>query len=218
MFDLVQLEVIEKRPWNVKLFHNKSVSQKSPSLTEMATKHDRAVLNSLFNPLLPLGEFVYDEAINSELKDEEIITPEIEEAKELELEGVKTAEAGQIKKAIHIFTKAINIAPNRASSFNNRAQAYRLDGNIQSALEDLNNAINLSQGKGKAGCQAYCQRALIHRLQGNDESARKDFEISAKLGSEFAKSQLVQMNPYAALCNQMLNKMISQLQKGDTLE
>ncbi|XP_023235830.1 tetratricopeptide repeat protein 36 homolog [Centruroides sculpturatus] len=184
----------------------------------MATKHDRAVLNSLFNPLLPIGECVYDEDIPPELKDEEISTPESEEAKKLELEGVKAAETGQIDRAIEVFTKAIDLAPNRASSYNNRAQAYRLNGNTRGALEDLNNAINVSQDKGKACCQAYCQRALIHRLQGNNDAARKDFESSARLGSEFAKSQLVQMNPYAALCNQMLGQMLSQLQKVKDVE
>jgi tetratricopeptide (TPR) repeat protein len=50
------------------------------------------------------------------------------EAKSLEVEGVKAAESGDLDKAIGLFTRAINIAPNWASGYNNRAQAYRLKG------------------------------------------------------------------------------------------
>jgi tetratricopeptide (TPR) repeat protein len=52
-----------------------------------------------------------------------------EEAKSLELEGVKAAESGDLDTAIATFTKVINIAPQWASGYNNRAQAYRLKGN-----------------------------------------------------------------------------------------
>lgn len=60
--------------------------------------------------------------------DEGKITNE-EEAKSLELEGVKAAESGDLDTAIATFTKVINIAPQWASGYNNRAQAYRLKGN-----------------------------------------------------------------------------------------
>lgn len=33
----------------------------------MANEHDRAVLNSIFNPLLPVGEAAYVEEISPEL-------------------------------------------------------------------------------------------------------------------------------------------------------
>jgi len=40
-----------------------------------------------------------------------------------------------------------------------------------------------------------------------DDKAREDFTRAAKAGSSFAKSQLVALNPYAAMCNAMLRKM-----------
>lgn len=43
-----------------------------------------------------------------------------------------------------------------------------------------------------------------------------DFEAAAKLGSEFAKAQLVQMNPYAALCNRMLRDVMGKLERGES--
>lgn len=85
---------------------------------------------------------------------------------------------------------------------------------VTEAREDLNNAINLSQGRGRAACQAYCQRGLINLKENRTEDAKRDFEFAVKLGSQFAKAQLVQLNPYAALCNKMLRGVFDKLQKG----
>ncbi|KAK4296261.1 hypothetical protein Pmani_031232 [Petrolisthes manimaculis] len=182
---------------------------------KMSSAGDRAILNSIFNPLLPVGECVYDENIPEELRDQEEVTPENEEAKVLELEGVKSAEAGNVAAAVISFSKAIEIAPNKPSCYNNRAQALRLQGHVEEAMTDLDAALELSQGKGRAACQAYTQRAMIHRLRGDNDNARLDFQEAANLGSEFAKAQLVQMNPYAALCNKMLHDVFSKLQRGE---
>lgn len=58
------------------------------------------------------------------------------------------------------------------------------------AMVDLDTTVELSQGRGRAGCQAYTQRAMINRLHGNDDLARADFQAAANLGSEFAKAQV----------------------------
>ncbi|MPC13786.1 Tetratricopeptide repeat protein 36 [Portunus trituberculatus] len=117
-------------------------------------------------------------------------TPETEEAKQLELQGVKSAEAGDVAAALASFNKAIEVAPNRASSYNNRAQTLRLMGKVEEAMADLETAVRMSQGQGRAACQAFTQRAMVHRLQGHDDLARADFQEAANLGSEFAKAQL----------------------------
>lgn len=44
--------------------------------------------------------------------------------------------------------------------------------------------------------------------------AHDDFIKAAALGSTFAKSVVVQMNPYAAMCNKMLAEAINKL-KGE---
>lgn len=62
---------------------------------------------------------------------EDVETDEVKEAKRLELEGVKEAEAGNVQKAMELFSKAIAIAPDHSSSYNNRAQALRLQGDVQ---------------------------------------------------------------------------------------
>ncbi|XP_078615910.1 tetratricopeptide repeat protein 36-like [Branchiostoma floridae x Branchiostoma japonicum] len=183
----------------------------------MATANDKRVLNSIFNPNLPFGDVVEDEEDSREgegIEDNEAI----KEAKRLELLAVQSAENGDIDQALDLFNQAVAVAPDWASGYNNRAQALRLRGDVLGALDDLNKAINLSQGKGKAACQAFTQRGLINRLEGRDEEALEDFKKAACLGSEFAKTQVVAMNPYAALCNQMLREVIGKLKRGEADE
>lgn len=82
------------------------------------------------------------------------------------------------------------------------------------AMSDLNKAIELSGGKGKIASQAFCQRAMLHHLACEEDLALKDWESASKLGSAFAKQQLVQRNPYAALCNKMLHDVFKTLKEG----
>ena len=44
---------------------------------------------------------------------------------------MKAAESGDILTALEFFSQAVQIAPDRASGYNNRAQALRLKGDIQ---------------------------------------------------------------------------------------
>ena len=60
----------------------------------------------------------------------------------------------------------------------------------------------------------FAASGMIHRLEGRDEDAKNDFELAVQLGSTFAKSALASMNPYAAMCNQMLKNVFSALEKG----
>jgi hypothetical protein len=55
---------------------------------------------------------------------------------------------------------------------------------------------------------------MVHKLEGRDDDARSDFEKASLLGSSFAKSALASMNPYAAMCNQMLKNVFSALENG----
>ncbi|XP_064588108.1 tetratricopeptide repeat protein 36 isoform X1 [Zonotrichia leucophrys gambelii] len=92
---------------------------------------------------------------------------------------------------------------------------YQRLPSLPGALQDLDAAIRLSRGRGRAACQSFVQRGLIHRLQARDEDARRDLERAARLGSAFARQQLVLLNPYSALCNQMLCEMLGRLRNPD---
>uniref|UniRef100_A0A914X1W6 Tetratricopeptide repeat protein 36 n=1 Tax=Plectus sambesii TaxID=2011161 RepID=A0A914X1W6_9BILA len=179
----------------------------------MTTPNDRAVLNHILNPLLPAEVSGEDDPIVEEESGD--APANLAEVKRLEIEGVKAAEAKQLDEAVSLLTRAVDLCPTRASTFNNRAQVLRLRGNVEEALNDLNKAIELSGGKGKAACQAYVQRAMIARLQNRDADAKADYEKAAEMGSSFAKMQLIAMNPYAAMCNKMLAEVMTKLQRGE---
>lgn len=54
----------------------------------------------------------------------------LEQSKALELQGVRAAEAGDLQTALQRFGEAISLLPERASAYNNRAQALRLQGDV----------------------------------------------------------------------------------------
>uniref|UniRef100_A0A8C2VYC2 Tetratricopeptide repeat protein 36 n=1 Tax=Chinchilla lanigera TaxID=34839 RepID=A0A8C2VYC2_CHILA len=145
----------------------------------MGTPNDQAVLQAIFNPNTPFGDIVgVDLGEETEQdEDEDAVFPQaqLEQSKALELQGVMAAEAGDLSTALERFGQAIGLLPERASAYNNRAQARRLQGDVA------------------------------------DDDARRDFERAARLGSPFARRQLVLLNPYAALCNRMLADMMGQL-------
>ncbi|KAG9341473.1 hypothetical protein JZ751_019283 [Albula glossodonta] len=182
----------------------------------MATTHDRAVLQTIFSPTTPFGDVPglnQDEDIKD---DDSAFDPDLlEQVKDMEIQGVAAAESGDIPAALECFSQAIKVLPQRASAYNNRAQARRLQGDTAGALEDLDRAISLSGGVGRTACQALVQRGLLLRLACRDEEAHVDFKCAAALGSEFARQQAVLLNPYAALCNRMLSEVINKLRNPE---
>ncbi|XP_028818443.1 tetratricopeptide repeat protein 36 [Denticeps clupeoides] len=182
----------------------------------MATEHDKAVLQAIFNPSTPFGDIP---GINQEeelTEDDSSFDPDlVRRVKSLELQGVSAAESGDIQAALKHFNQAIELLPRRASAYNNRAQTRRLQGDTTGAIVDLERAISLSGGAGRSACQALVQRGLLLRLANRGDEARQDFERAARLGSEFARQQAVQLNPYAALCNRMLAEVIDKLRNPD---
>jgi len=46
------------------------------------------------------------------------------------------------------------------------------------------------------------------------DGATDDFQHAARLGSSFAKSQLVALNPYAQLCGAMVAEMLELERRG----
>ncbi|XP_019880872.1 tetratricopeptide repeat protein 36 homolog [Aethina tumida] len=172
--------------------------------------HDKAVLSCVFNPNLPLEEAINEQREN--LEDAEKLTAEEESTKQMEIRAVQLAEAGRLDEGLELINKAIQIAPKRPSLYNNRAHIYQYLRKFEDAFNDLTTAIDLSnEHHKKTLSQAHCQRGILHKRADRMELAKVDFEIASKLGNHFAKSQLVEMNPYAALCNRMLRQVMETL-------
>ncbi|XP_074036087.1 tetratricopeptide repeat protein 36 homolog [Leptinotarsa decemlineata] len=171
------------------------------------SEHDNTILNCIFNPHLPPEDNISYPP--EKLEDKEDSTSEVEESKKLEIQAIQLAENGKLTEALNLINKAIQITPYRPSLFNNRANIYQYLRKFEDALNDATKAINLSTDKYKRTlCLAYCQRGILHRKAENMEMAREDFENAAKMGNDFAKKQLIELNPYAALCNQMLRQVM----------
>ncbi|KAF7403088.1 hypothetical protein HZH66_005355 [Vespula vulgaris] len=175
---------------------------------ERLSELDRAILNILFDPLQTHGSIDFSgnkdlDALNEDKTD--ALPEDILNVIKL---AISHAEFDNFNECFRLFEEALKKAPSSPSILNDRAQALRLAGRDNEALEDLNMAVELSQGKGKAGIQALCQRGILYRYMKEDQKAKEDFTLAAEAGSSFAKSQLVSLNPYAAMCNTMLRQII----------
>ncbi|XP_068633605.1 tetratricopeptide repeat protein 36 [Battus philenor] len=175
---------------------------------EQLCERDRAVLRSIFDPTATIAD-VADDGDDFPVDEPEPSTPEYEESKSYCLRGRRLAEAGKMDEALVMLNKAVESTPGRPEVYNDRAQLLRLILKDNEAMADLDRALELTQGKGsRARALALCQRGVLLRKRGSDDEARAAFAEAAKLGSSFAKKQVVEMNPYAALCNQMLSQVM----------
>ncbi|EDW41386.1 GM24593 [Drosophila sechellia] len=167
-----------------------------PQANLKLSPHDQQVLDSIFDPL-ELSSLQTNNLIpaESDLKDVEPDTQAITASRELELRAIGLSESGELDGALELFQQSLNLAQ-RASH----------------ALDDLNKALELANDQQtRTKCHAHCQRGVLYRKLDNLEAARADFEAAAQLGSKFAREQLVEINPFAALCNQMLRQAFDQL-------
>ncbi|XP_014475872.1 PREDICTED: tetratricopeptide repeat protein 36 homolog [Dinoponera quadriceps] len=172
---------------------------------EGLSEGDRAVLTSIFDPLQPLGlsDFPQELETTAALEDDCLEPQVLDTVKR----AIVCAEAKNFDESFRLFDEALTKAPESSAILNDRAQALRLANRHEEALKDLHLAVELSGGKGKAGVQALCQRGALYRWMERDEKATEDFSRAAKAGSNFARSQLVALNPYAAMCNAMLREI-----------
>lgn len=107
----------------------------------------------LFQPVyLPLPDSVFD-------------TELLKQVKELELQGVSAAEAVDLKGALQLFSQAIQILPQRASAYNNRAQALRLQGDTAGTCHKFNKkSFQTTQCANILDCQVKVQHDTISDL------------------------------------------------------
>lgn len=99
-------------------------------MADEVSQKDKAVLESIFNPFLPLGSQDDDDEEQQSSQEEDINDINSEKAKEYERSGVEKAESGDLDGAMECFNMSVEVAPTRASGYNNRAQLWRLKGQI----------------------------------------------------------------------------------------
>ncbi|KAF9086486.1 Tetratricopeptide repeat protein 36 [Mortierella sp. GBA35] len=185
----------------------------------MATKTpisagDAKILDMVFNPE---GTMLPDKETEGMLNAEPVvIEPELlKKLRDVEAQAILLAEKDDIDGAIAKFTEVINLCPNYASAYNNRAQAYRIQNNDTAALQDLDKAIEHAGGQVPILKQAYTQRGIIKKARGEKEAAQADFERGARYGNPVAKAVSVQDNPISQLCGAMVMEMLNKELKGN---
>jgi tetratricopeptide repeat protein 36 len=148
----------------------------------------------------------------------EISESVLEQLQKIEIAGVALAEQKQpdLTGALAKFTEAIELEPTYASAYNNRAQVYLLQDKLSEAVEDLGKAIEWGAGDAKVLKNAYTQRAIAYKRLGKDELALADFESGGKLGNAFAQENAVRLNPYAQMCNAMMEHAMKHLEFSDS--
>lgn len=141
-----------------------------------------------------------------------VVDPEI---KKLEAEAINLAESDPkfLPSALNLLEDAIKLCPEGdlgyyPSIYNNKAQILRLMSREQEALSLLNQLLSLPNLPTQVLRQSSAQRAWLLFRAGGQEAAFKDFERAGKLGCGESKRMAVRCNPYAAMCNQMLQEII----------
>eukprot|EP00056_Hartaetosiga_gracilis_P009854 m.143536 g.143536 ORF g.143536 m.143536 type:complete len:227 (+) comp13207_c0_seq10:2331-3011(+) len=180
-------------------------------------QHEEDVLHAIFNPEMPFGA---PRETTTQRDDDDLLVDYTEEEKAVdeavkaeEKEAVRLAEDQKCKEALAIFDKLVSQHPERAKGYNNRAQLHQLMGNKEAALKDVDFAIqNCRLSRGVAQ-RVFAQRGALKRLCHDDEGARLDFEMAGKYGNAWAKQQAVLLNPYAAMCNQMLTQALNKMKQ-----
>lgn len=110
-----------------------------PLLNMPLCEKDQLVLDTIFNPLqlgggveldswMVPGEGNTDAETISAPDDVVVLSEDQKKALQLETEAILLAEQKEYEKSIGLFSQAIELHPTRANTYNNRAQAYRLDG------------------------------------------------------------------------------------------
>lgn len=134
------------------------------------------------------------------------------EAAKIELKAINIAEGEKdYEQALLLIDEAIKIAPRYPSLYNNRAQLLNLINS--DPTNELNKAIILSDEENfpLVKRNALLQRAWYKYVKGESEEAFHDFSEAAKLGSTEGKKMAVRCNPYARLCNNIMQEMLQSI-------
>jgi hypothetical protein len=133
--------------------------------------------------------------------------------------------------ALSLLDEVLTLAPSYASGHNNRAQVLQLARRpLTEALAAAELAVKFAEARAERAvlAQAYTQRGLIRRgmaaMSASSDSAAAgasaepsaeiealalaDLQRGGALGNKVGRAESVRLNPYAALCNQYLQKAL----------
>uniref|UniRef100_A0A183C2X6 TPR_REGION domain-containing protein n=1 Tax=Globodera pallida TaxID=36090 RepID=A0A183C2X6_GLOPA len=180
----------------------------------MSSKRDKNVVNLILNPTLPFGIEQREEANECKSDDEEKCSklPNYRQSEALSLEGVNLAEKGNFENAMEKFDEAIKVRvflKNLGLHLNKIGLSRKCV-----ALQQQSPIVSVAFQNSRSSSRSRESFGIVWG-KGPNRGPIVDFEQAAKLGSKFAKNQLIAMNPYAAMCNKMLSEMMSKFRREE---
>ena len=112
-----------------------------------------------------------------------------ETAEEAFNKGVDNFDQGSYEIAISDFTRAIEINPNLADAYNNRAAAYNYKSSYDQAIYDCNKAIELDPNS----AQAYNNRIFAYYSKQDYDKAWDDVHKIEELGAKVKPEYLEEL-------------------------
>jgi Flp pilus assembly protein TadD len=109
-------------------------------------------------------------------------------AEEWYTQGVGYLNARQFEKAVHAFTKAIELNPQDEFSLMARGGCYMMSNRFSEAIRDFTRVIELNP----QSSSAYLNRGQVHRIRGDLEEATADLVTAARLGDKSAQDILTE--------------------------
>ena len=91
---------------------------------------------------------------------------------------------GTYEKAIVNFNKAISLAPDMSAAYSYRAEAFRMNGQLSEAFEDVEKAIVLESNL-QILSDVYRTRGKVYRELGQDKSAAASFKKAAEIDPRY---------------------------------
>jgi len=119
--------------------------------------------------------------------------------------GNKLFQEGDVDGSLQAFTNAINLEPDNAIYFANRAAAYTFNGEFTFAIEDAQKAIDLNNGYAKA----WVRLGVAQFSVGSFEKALDAFKsatIKASSNSETDESLREEIKGHIKLCEQKIRE------------
>lgn len=173
----------------------------------MLTEKDAKTLESILNTVPPEIGQVPDKL--SEDPSEQALSPE-QKAKIKIFDDLilKLDQENKFEEALQYCNQCIEFCPERAKSYNNRAQIYRLLDKDQQARHDIEICLELSERTGIAAAQAYIQRGSLKMKNGRKAAAIEDFKLAGKLRSKKGKEMALSLNDFAELCHVAVGEMM----------
>ena len=104
------------------------------------------------------------------------------EAEQLFIKGVELNNQGLHRQAIKEYDKSIQLDPDFAMAYNNRAISYRDLGQYQRAIQDLTKAIQLDPDD----AAAFNNRGSAYNVLNHEKRAIQDYDKAIQLDPDFA--------------------------------